>query len=119
MEKLLEEALLFDFYGEMLTDHQKQIYQDFVMGDLSLGEIAQDCGISRQGVHDIIRRSRKLMQDWESKLHLVEKFLHIKESASEINRYAEEILSHNDDTELVRDRLLRIRTLSDQIVEEL
>lgn len=119
MEKLLEEALLFDFYGEMLTDHQKQIYQDFVMGDLSLGEIAADRGISRQGVHDIIKRSRRLMQDCESKLHLVEKFIHIKERASEINRQAEEILAREAGPGFVRDRLLRIRALSDQIVEEL
>ena len=45
-------TMLFDFYGELLTEHQKKIYEDAVFGDLSLGEIAQEYGISRQGVHD-------------------------------------------------------------------
>jgi predicted DNA-binding protein YlxM (UPF0122 family) len=119
MEKFVEQSLLYDFYGELLTERQKRVFEDVVLNDYSLSEVAADLEISRQGVHDMIKRCNLILDGYESKLHLVEKFLHIKESASEINRYAEEILSHNDDTELVRDRLLRIRTLSDQIVEEL
>ena len=53
MEKFIEEALLYDFYGELLTEHQKLIYEDFVLNDLSLSEIAEDREISRQGVYDI------------------------------------------------------------------
>ena len=49
MDKILEQALLYDFYGELLTAHQKEIYEQFVLDDLSLGEIAADAGISRQG----------------------------------------------------------------------
>jgi predicted DNA-binding protein YlxM (UPF0122 family) len=48
MDKILEQALLYDFYGELLTAHQKEIYEQFVLDDLSLGEIAADAGISRQ-----------------------------------------------------------------------
>ena len=59
MEKFIEEALLYDFYGELLTEHQKLIYEDFVLNDLSLSEIAEDREISRQGVYDIVRRCRK------------------------------------------------------------
>ena len=54
MNEILEQALLFDFYGELLTDHQKEIYGQFIQEDLSLGEIAREAGISRQGVHDLI-----------------------------------------------------------------
>ena len=52
MEKIVEQTLLYDFYGELLTDHQKEIYEDAVFNDLSLSEIANEQGISRQGVHD-------------------------------------------------------------------
>lgn len=50
MEKILEQTLLFDFYGELLTDHQKRIYEDVVFGDLSYTEVAEEKNISRQGV---------------------------------------------------------------------
>ena len=78
MEKIYEQTMLFDFYGELLTEHQRSIYEDAVYNDMSLGEIAQDRGISRQGVHDLIKRCDKILQDYESKLHLVEKFMKIK-----------------------------------------
>ena len=61
MNEILEQALLFDFYGELLTDHQKEIYGQFIQEDLSLGEIAREAGISRQGVHDLIRRCNQTL----------------------------------------------------------
>lgn len=78
MEKILEQTLLYDFYGELLTDHQKQIYEDVVFHDYSFSEVASEQGISRQGVHDLIKRCNKILQEYESKLHLVERFLAIK-----------------------------------------
>ena len=74
MDKIVEQGLLYDFYGELLTDHQKQVYEDAVYHDMSLSEIAEEQGISRQGVHDLIKRCNKILADYESKLHLVEKF---------------------------------------------
>lgn len=78
MEKLLEQTLLYDFYGELLTEHQKQIYEDVVLNDYTFSEIAQERGISRQGVHDLIKRCNRILQEYEAKLHLVERFLTIK-----------------------------------------
>ena len=52
MEEKLEQAYLYDFHGELLNEHQRQVYEDFVFNDLSLGEIASEEGISRQGVAD-------------------------------------------------------------------
>ena len=49
MEKIVEQGLLYDFYGELLTEHQRKIYEDAVYNDLSLSEIAEMQGISRQG----------------------------------------------------------------------
>ena len=65
MNEILEQALLFDFYGELLTDHQKEIYGQFIQEDLSLGEIAREAGISRQGVHDLIRRCNQTLSGYE------------------------------------------------------
>lgn len=55
MEKIVEQGLLYDFYGELLTKHQQSVYEDVVFNDLSLSEIADEQGITRQGVHDLIR----------------------------------------------------------------
>ena len=89
MEKFLEQAYLYDFYGELLTEHQKQIYGDFVLNDLSLSEIAEEQGISRQGVHDLVRRCDKILKDYEDKLHLVEKFLFVKKQILEMQQIME------------------------------
>lgn len=88
MEKILEQALLYDFYGELLTAHQKQIYEDVVLNDYSLSEVADDLGISRQGVHDMVKRCNKLLTGYEEKLHLVEKFVNLREQVGQIQRIA-------------------------------
>lgn len=113
MEKIVEQGLLYDFYGELLTDHQKKIYEDAVFADMSLSEIAEEYGISRQGVHDLIKRCNNILQDYENKLHLVSKFMKIKEKIGEINAMAgNECLSRRELTE-------EIRHLSGEILEEL
>ena len=88
MDKLYEQTMLFDFYGELLTEHQRRVYEDAVYNDLSLSEIAEEQGISRQGVHDLIKRCDKILQDYESKLHLVERFAKAKETVKEIQSLA-------------------------------
>lgn len=85
MEKFVEQSLLYDFYGELLTEHQKRIYEDVVLNDYSLSEVAAELEISRQGVHDMIKRCNKILQGYESKLHLVEKFVHIKKTVNQIH----------------------------------
>ena len=53
MEKFVEQGYLYDFYGELLTERQQQVYESVVLEDYSLSEVAEDLGISRQGVHDM------------------------------------------------------------------
>ena len=89
MEEIVELSLLFDFYGEMLGDHKKQIFEDYVLNDLSLAEIADEEGISRQGVHDIVKRCTKQLKEYEAALHLVAKFQNLKAKLTE----ASELLS--------------------------
>ena len=83
MEWIVEQTLLYDFYGELLTEHQKEIYEDHVLNDLSPSEIAGEHGITRQAAYDMIRRCNKILAGYERKLHLVEKFLRTKEKVSE------------------------------------
>lgn len=114
MNEILEQTLLYDFYGELLTEHQKEIYEQFVLDDLSLGEIAAAAGISRQGVHDLIKRCNKTLEGYEEKLHLVEKFLTIREKVHQIDSLLETYDAEN--TQHVLDG---IREISAEIIEEL
>lgn len=116
VNEILEQALLYDFYGELLTDHQKDIYEQFVLEDLSLSEIAQDAGISRQGVHDLVKRCQKILEGYEARLHLVEKFLSIKEKVHEINEALDSYEERGMEPEKMAER---IRKISDTIIEEL
>ncbi|MDO4262449.1 MAG: YlxM family DNA-binding protein [Eubacteriales bacterium] len=90
MEEILRQTLLYDFYGELLTEHQKQVYEDVVLNDYSLREVADGLGISRQGVHDMVRRSGRLLEEYEGKLHLVERFVSLREQVGRIQRIAQE-----------------------------
>lgn len=114
MEKIVEQTLLYDFYGELLTEHQKQIYEDAVLNDLSLSEIAEERGISRQGVHDLVRRCNKTLSDYEMKLHLVEKFVIIREKVHQIHE-----LVQSGDTMEQEILLGRLEEISNEILEEL
>lgn len=117
MNDILEQSLLYDFYGELLTSHQKEIYEQFVLEDLSLSEIAGEAGISRQGVHDLVKRCQKTLEGYEEKLHLVEKFLAIKEKVREIDSILD---AYKEETDKRPEELIeQIRKISDTIIEEL
>lgn len=118
MEKILEQSLLYDFYGELLTEHQKSIYEDFVLNDLSLSEIAEDKAISRQGVYDIVKRCNKILKDYEDKLHLVEKFLLAKSRAESILHKAESILDSPQNNEETSNCVQEIRQLSLKMIDD-
>lgn len=112
MEKIVEQGLLYDFYGELLTDHQKKIYEAAVYDDMSLTEIADENGISKQGVHDLIKRCTRALQDYEDKLHMIRRFEAIKSQALELKKVAS--------MDLDRDNLAsEISRVSDRILEEL
>ena len=88
MEKFVEQTLLYDFYGELLTERQQQVYESVVLEDYSLSEVAEDLGISRQGVHDMIKRCNHTLEEYESRLHLDEKFLCIRKQVQKIKELA-------------------------------
>lgn len=112
MEKIARQGLLYDFYGALLTEHQRHIFEDVVLYDLSLSEIAEEQGISRQGVHDLVRRCNKILEDYEEKLHLVEKFEQTKKLAREIRSLTKEF-ADTGSMDLIR----RIEAISGEIIE--
>ena len=116
MEKIVRQALLYDFYGELLTEHQKSVYSDIVLNDLSYSEVARDKGISRQGVYDLVKRCDKILEEYESKLLLVEKFLETKERVSKIHELATDLKTMTENPEL-QEKINAIEEISKAIYE--
>lgn len=114
MEKKVMQTYLYDFYGELLTEHQRMIYEDFVLNDLSLSEIAQEEGISRQGVHDLVKRCDKLLENYEGKMHLLERFFNTKEKITKIRALAQNYQNKNEAIVMAE-----IAAISSELLEEL
>ncbi|MBR5765809.1 MAG: DNA-binding protein [Lachnospiraceae bacterium] len=88
MEHIVEQNLLYDFYGELLTEHQRRVYESAVHEDLSLKELSDEYGITRQGVHDLIKRCDKILKGYEDRLHMIERFDKVKKLVGEIDALA-------------------------------
>ena len=119
MEKIVRQSLLFDFYGELLTEHQKEIYEDCVESDMSYSEVAGLYGISRQGVYDMVHRCDKILEGYEEKLSLVKRFLAAREQADRIMETVntlQPLLSGKKDCEQLAETL---RRQTEQLMEEL
>ena len=88
-------TMLFDFYGELLTERQKEFFDLYYNEDLSLAEIAENAGISRQGVRDVIVRAEGVMQEVEDKTGLIKRFHAMRKQLQEVEAAAEDILARN------------------------
>ena len=95
-------AMLFDFYGDMLTERQREFYDLYYNEDLSLAEIAENYGISRQGVRDVIVRAEAAMSEVEEKTHIIRRFHQSQAAIAAIDQAADQLLqavnerSYND-----------------------
>ena len=118
MERIVEQTLLYDFYGELLTPHQKTIYEEYILDNFSISEIAKEHNISRQGVHDQLKRVDRLLNEYESTLHLIDRFMKIKDKVNEISSYSKQVLSA-DDLDTAKERVGRINSRSNAIIDEL
>ena len=74
IDKVCRNGLLYDFYGALLTDKQQYCFELHYLRDMSLSEIAGGLNVSRQAVHDILRRAEQLLEDYEDKLQLVSRY---------------------------------------------
>ena len=91
MAKNYEMALLIDFYGEMLTEKQRSFLEYYYNDDLSLSEIAENEGITRQGVRDAIKRAEAQMLDMEERLGMAARFNEMSEGLKQIIEYSDKI----------------------------
>ena len=114
MDDRVRQGYLYDFYGELLNEHQRSVFEAYVCQDLSLGEIAAETGVSRQSVFDLLKRCTKTLEEYECRLHLINKFMIIREKISEIHEITNQV---NEVTLL--DDVSRIGKISNDILEEL
>ncbi len=108
MEKGLEISLLLDFYGNMLTEKQRDAIENYYNNDLSLGEIANNLGITRQGVRDAIKKSEAILYHLEDRLGLAKKFAEMQKGVDTIVECAEKIDYYNR-------RLFRSKDVNDSV----
>ncbi len=119
--KPLEMSLLFDFYGETLTDKQRELFDLYYNEDLSLAEIAEHAGITRQGVRDSIKRAEHALREMEEKLGLVARYGGTERCAEELMREVERLRAlnagtlHSSEAEEIASRMA---SLLDQLRQE-
>ena len=92
---LLEMSLLYDLYGGMLTEKQREIFEMYYNDDLSLSEISENQGITRQGVRDAVLRTEETLRDCEVRLGLMNKLGRLSQDAGRIQQLAAHILELN------------------------
>lgn len=116
MDKNIEISLLFDFYGQLLSLKQHEAVSLYYNDDLSLAEVAEVMGITRQGVRDLVKRSEAELYEYEQKLGLYKRFEGVTEYARCIRRLAEEISDAEDDK--IRRVSRDIITLADKLEQQ-
>ena len=120
MAKNLDVVLLADFYGEMLTENQRKFIEFYYNDDLSLSEIAQNEGITRQGVRDAVKRAENQLFDMEKKLGFAERSRKINDALGEIIESTEVINNYNMNVSLsreVNDAVVKIKSVVDSLDE--
>ncbi len=108
-------TMLYDFYGDLLTERQREFYDLYHNEDLSLAEIAENYDITRQGVRDVIVRAEAILNDFEEKTGIVARFLKVRSSLEEINQLNEQIAQQN----LSRSRDPKVDQLTREIRQKL
>ncbi|MBM7623548.1 putative DNA-binding protein YlxM (UPF0122 family) [Sporohalobacter salinus] len=91
LERTVRVGILFDFYGELLTNRQQEMVQLYFYQDLSLGEVADSCEISRQAVYDNLQRAEKALEDYEEKLGLVDRYKYIQQQIDDLTEIVDQI----------------------------
>lgn len=113
LNTLITRDLLYDFYGDLLTEHQKHIFEEVCFNDCSVSEVAREAGVSRQSISDLVRRTTDQLYSYEEKLGLAEKFRKQSAEIRGIRELAEGFLSTGD-----RTCIEKIAALADKLLEE-
>ena len=124
MDERVRQSLLYDFYGELLSEHQKDVFSAAVFDDMSYSELADEFGCSRQAAFDLIRRTNQKLEDYEKRLGLVNRFtqakdknLEVKKLLSEAERYIDDSNLDSKDVKKLSNYLEKIGKLSEQVFD--
>lgn len=116
IDDITRQSLLYDFYGALLTKRQREVMELYHEENLSLAEIADEFGISRQGVHDALQKGEKSLESYEEKLGLVRKFTAAGEAIREIDEKIDILIARADSTGLAEE-LKKIKGIIDRLEE--
>jgi len=111
MDKTLRDSLLMDFYGQMLPKRQKDVIKLYYEEDLSLSEISEEFGISRQGVHDALKKGQHSLAEYEEKLGLIQRFQDQRQKIRELRKELESIIDNKQGDVSLEENLNRIKEL--------
>ncbi|MEE3467441.1 MAG: sigma factor-like helix-turn-helix DNA-binding protein [Eubacterium sp.] len=114
-EELAELAALYDTYGNLLKDGQRDIFEAYVLDNLSLSEIAEEQGMTRQGVYDTINRSRKKLREYEERLGIIERTTAIERHLDDMEQATSSLRSQQTG-ESQHEKIL---TILDQHIQEI
>ncbi|MCQ2547964.1 MAG: DNA-binding protein [Clostridia bacterium] len=114
-DNITENSLLWDFYGELLTDNQKQIFELYHDEDYSLADIASELGKSRQAVHLALKSGEKSLQKYEERLGLVKKFEDTLKTVDEIELELDRVISNYEDDPSLALELKKIKSIIEKL----
>ena len=112
IERKIKFGNLFDFYGQLLTEKQQKILQLYYLEDLSLGEIGDILSVSRQAIHDVIKRSEKTLDSYELKLELFKKFNEQNSNLEEVIKIIDKETQINESDVLMKIKNIVIEVLN-------
>ena len=115
MEKLAQRALLADFYGPLLTEKQRNVWDLHYQQDLSLAEIAELEHISRQAIHDLIKRTERILAEYEEKLGLVQRFWAEREKLIEVKTLSQGLNEQDFTSPSAWERHQKLRAMIDEV----
>jgi len=115
MEKLAKRALLVDFYGPLLTEKQRNVWDLHYQQDLSLTEIAEVEHISRQAIHDLLKRTERILTEYEDKLGLVHRFWTERDKLMEVRTMLQGLNRQDFSSQAAYDRHQKIRAMIEDV----
>lgn len=111
MDKTLRDSLLMDFYGELLPKRQKDVIKLYFEEDFSLSEIAEEFGITRQGVHDALKKGQQSLAEYEKCLGLIQRFQDQRKKIRDLHKELENIIANKQGHGSLEDNLKKIKEL--------
>ena len=114
-DAITEVSLLYDFYGQLLTEKQRQVVELYHEENLSLSEIAKEFDISRQGVHDTLKKAEQALSEYEEKLGLVKKFADTMAEIKEVDERLLKLITENKENKELTESLSSIKEIIDRL----